>query len=249
MEDPIISLATAFLNCMGSVVPAVTVYLSEKQRIQAEKRKEDQQWSNIKELIQGMSESVNQDYKEAAKHFNQIVFQSADWQVNYLIGVGLSRGCWDSSVDDKTKIEYQSNAINAYNRALSDKNITELIKAEVLIRIGESRKVLLCAKMKDDSSFKCTSEAKKQTIADIQKGIKLSKKRGFGDLVQFGLFELGCSFALFNDYNKTQRTYDELFETEGGVESNDHVWSERMIERIKKRYNPDMELDTHRLKE
>ena len=249
MEDPIISLATAFLNCMGSVVPAVTVYLNEKQRIQAEKRKEDQQWSNIKELILGMSDSVNQDYKEAAKHFNRIIFHSTDWQVNYLIGVGLSRGCWDSSVDDKTKIEYQSNAIDAYDRALSDKKITDLIKAEVLIRKGESKKVLLCAKMKDDSSFKCTSAEKRKTIADIKEGIQLSKDGGFGDLVQFGLFELGCSFALFNNYNKAQSTYDELFENEGGTESNDHVWSERMIERIKKRYNPDMELDTHKLKE
>lgn len=194
--------------------------------------------SKIKDIdtykaVMGLSYYILGEWKKAAMHFYSIKNNFKQWQVKYIMSIGLSLAC-DDKLSDKDKFIYGNKASELLNDLSHDSNTPEELKAEILIRLGGIKKIAWFAKRKR-LNLECRRDNEIDEILMIlTDGLEAAKKLNQIKWVDEGLYQFGCTYAMIGEDNETQKYYDALDqESDKGI---------KLLKRIKERYNPKMDL-------
>lgn len=184
-------------------------------------------------MILGISSVIIEDWHKAAEYFYQIKIDFKQWQIKYIMAVGLTRACNDK-LSEETKVAYGNKASELLSDISMDSSIPESLRPEILVRLGGIKKIIWFAKKKINMLPNNSDDEINDILNILSQGLKSAEKKQQVTWIEEACYQLGCAYAMVNNATQAQNYYDRL-----GHESDKGIQLEK---RILSRYNPDMNL-------
>ncbi len=229
-EQELITLIAPWVSQVLAVLGTELIRKQMNERLDDKHRKELEQYSS---LFCGMSAFLNRKYSDAAKYFDAINGTFPLWQINYTMALGLSRACEDCIVDD-LKVVYSKKATSLYSKLLHNKAVPDSLTPELLILKGRSMKVMLFAQKQVNKQRQSYRKHIELIIEILLEGLQEARQNNDVKWIQEAQYQLGCVYAMVDNESEVQYYVDEL--------GPDSEYGEKLIRRIKERYNPQMKL-------
>lgn len=134
------------LEIINSCLPIVSTVLSELVRPAfIAKLKYIRYNLSTRKAIMGLSFFIIGEWKKSADYFYHTPSYFKEWQVKYIMALGLSLAC-DDELPDSKKILYGNKASELLTDISTDSTVPEPLQAEILIRLGGIKKIVWYAK-------------------------------------------------------------------------------------------------------
>ena len=189
---------------------------------------------NVSDFIQGLSSFLDKRYDIAAWDFYCSDINTRIWQINYAMGLGLSRACTDD-ISDETKIMYAEKAISLYNKLERASDLPKEKYPEILIRLGGIKKVRLFAKMQLNQLTDEFQNGIDEILGLLARGLQKAQSNKDVIWIEEAQYQLACVYAITNNETQTNRYASE-------IRNNEMLWN-RLKKRIQERYNPSMTIE------
>lgn len=189
-------------------------------------------------MILGVTYFVTEEWGKAAANFLKVKVDYKQWQIKYIMAIGLARACNDK-ISEETKLAYGSKATKLLTDILdismdTNTSISESLKPEILVRLGGIKKIVWFAKKQINMLSNNSDDEINDILNILSQGLKSAEEKRQAKWIEEACYQLGSAYAMINNATQAQNYYDRL-----GHESDMGIQLEK---RILSRYNPSMNL-------